>query len=406
MTPRSDFYKTLQVDPEAEAEIIAVAYKRLAAKYHPDVNPAPDSGRRMRDLNAAFEVLSDPQRRAAYDNQRQPTAGRARRSSSRHAQAQTVPGSAAEALLVVTPRSLSFGRVPKGASPTARLEVGVTEGRTLIGEVRVSHPWIRLSANRLFSDRTAVQVTIDTAALDEGRHYVGSVLIDSVVFGLRTVPVTLSVATSVKPALRVSPTFLDFGGIRFGQPPKVIELVIANAGTGYLSGTLWPQQGWLSVSQAAFAGGTAHVQVMACADGLIPGRTYTGEIDITSTGGKGLLVARLDVAGDQPANSAPRRVPTRDLLFLEQRLGILEGQAQMTSEQKQERNIIEYLLRTCHGGDVTDMLQKGVAAIQPTGGAESIGWRDEAGILQGTSQAVAILGGLLERLRRWESTEA
>jgi hypothetical protein len=402
MTPRSDFYKTLQVDQEAEAEIIAVAYKRLASKYHPDVNPAPDSGRRMRDLNAAFEVLSDPKRRAAYDSQRQPTSGRARRSSPKHAQGQTSPGGGAEAVLVVSPRSLSFGKVLKGASPTATLEVGVTEGRTLIGEVRASHPWIRLSANRLFSDRTAVQVTIDTAALDEGRHYVGSVLVDSVVFGLRSVPVALSVAASVKPALRVSPTFLDFGEIRFGQSPKVIELVIANTGTGYLSGTLRPQQSWLSVSQAAFAGDPAHVQVMACADGLVPGRSYTGEIDISSTGGKGLLVARLDVVGDQPADSTPRRVPARDLLFLEKRLGILKSQAHLSSEQKQERNIIEYLLRTCHGGDVTDMLQKGVAAAQ---GAEGIGWRDETGVLQGTSQAVAILGGLLERLRRWEATE-
>jgi hypothetical protein len=402
MTPRSDYYKTLQVDQEAEAEIIAVAYKRLAAKYHPDVNPAPDSGRRMRDLNAAFEVLSDPQRRAAYDSQRQPTPGRARGSRSRHSQSQTASSNPNEAILVFVPRSLSFGRVLKGASPTAKLEVGVTEGRTLIGEVRGSHPWIHLSANRLFSDRTTVHVTIDTASLDEGRHYAGSVLIDSVVFGLRSVPVALSVAASVKPALRVSPTFLDFGEIRFGQSPKVIELVIANKGTGYLSGSLRPQQSWLSVSQAAFAGDPAQVQVMACADGLIPGRTYTGEIDITSTGGKGLLVARLDVAGDLPADSAPRRVPTRDLLFLEQRLGILKGQANLRSEQKQERNIIEYLLRTCHGGDVTDMLQRGVATAQ---GAEGIGWRDEAGVFQGTSQAVAILGGLLERLRRWETTE-
>ena len=46
------------------------------------------------------------------------------------------------------------------------------------------------------------------------------------------------------------------------------------------------------------------------------------------------------------------------------------------------------------------MLQKGVAAAQ---GAEGIGWRDEAGMLQGTTQAVTILGGLLERLRRWEA---
>jgi curved DNA-binding protein CbpA len=63
----NDYYAVLQVDPRADPEIIDVAYRKLAAKYHPDVNPAPDSGRRMQQINAAYEVLSDPERRAAYD---------------------------------------------------------------------------------------------------------------------------------------------------------------------------------------------------------------------------------------------------------------------------------------------------------------------------------------------------
>ena len=45
------------------------------------------------------------------------------------------------------------------------------------------------------------------------------------------------------------------------------------------------------------------------------------------------------------------------------------------------------------------MLQKGIAAAQ---GAEGIGWRDDRGVLQSTTQAVAILGGLLERLGKWQ----
>lgn len=65
-----DTYKVLQVDPSAELEVIEAAYRRLARKYHPDVNRSPDAAERMKELNAAYNVLKDPARRAAYDRQR------------------------------------------------------------------------------------------------------------------------------------------------------------------------------------------------------------------------------------------------------------------------------------------------------------------------------------------------
>jgi hypothetical protein len=62
-----DLYAVLQVHANAEPEVIEAAYRRLARKYHPDVNPAPDAEARMRALNHAHAVLSEPARRAAYD---------------------------------------------------------------------------------------------------------------------------------------------------------------------------------------------------------------------------------------------------------------------------------------------------------------------------------------------------
>ncbi len=62
-----DPYKTLQVDAEADGDVIRAAYRRLALKYHPDGGETPERGRRMAELNAAWEILRDPQRRAAYD---------------------------------------------------------------------------------------------------------------------------------------------------------------------------------------------------------------------------------------------------------------------------------------------------------------------------------------------------
>jgi curved DNA-binding protein CbpA len=68
--PSADPYKTLQVDPEAEDEVIAAAYRRLARKYHPDVNAGPEVAARMAAINAAWEVIGDPTRRAAFDRER------------------------------------------------------------------------------------------------------------------------------------------------------------------------------------------------------------------------------------------------------------------------------------------------------------------------------------------------
>jgi hypothetical protein len=63
------YYQILQVDPAAQPEIIEAAYRRLVRIYHPDINRAPDATTRMQQINAAYDVLSDPVRRAAYDRE-------------------------------------------------------------------------------------------------------------------------------------------------------------------------------------------------------------------------------------------------------------------------------------------------------------------------------------------------
>lgn len=77
--PAADPYKVLQVDPEAEDEVIAAAYRRLARKYHPDVGGGSEAAARMTALNAAWELIGDPVRRAAFDRQRAVEAALGRR---------------------------------------------------------------------------------------------------------------------------------------------------------------------------------------------------------------------------------------------------------------------------------------------------------------------------------------
>jgi len=73
---QDDYYKVLQVDPAADPDIITVAYKRLARKYHPDLNPSPEATRRMQAINTAYQVLRDADTRAQYDRERSAQASR------------------------------------------------------------------------------------------------------------------------------------------------------------------------------------------------------------------------------------------------------------------------------------------------------------------------------------------
>jgi curved DNA-binding protein CbpA len=101
-----DPYKTLQVDPEAEDEVITAAYRRLARKYHPDVAPGAEAAARMAAINAAFDRIGEPARRAAYDRDRAVREAMARRASEPQAS-----GAAAAS---------PAGSPPEGPGPAAR----------------------------------------------------------------------------------------------------------------------------------------------------------------------------------------------------------------------------------------------------------------------------------------------
>src|SRR5689334_25115216 len=62
-----DYYETLGVARTASADDIKKAYRRLARKYHPDVSKEKDAEAKFKEVQEAYEVLKDTEKRAAYD---------------------------------------------------------------------------------------------------------------------------------------------------------------------------------------------------------------------------------------------------------------------------------------------------------------------------------------------------
>jgi len=67
MTPKRDYYDVLGVSRNASLEEIKEAYRKLAVEWHPDRNKSPEANERFKEINEAYEVLGNKEKRAVYD---------------------------------------------------------------------------------------------------------------------------------------------------------------------------------------------------------------------------------------------------------------------------------------------------------------------------------------------------
>jgi curved DNA-binding protein CbpA len=129
-TGSTDHYRTLQVDPSADVDVIQAAYRVLARRFHPDL--AGDDAV-MKRLNAAWEILGHKDRRAAYD--------KSRLTGGEQAQAPIVTSDP-----VARPVTPDHAGPPKGAPFGTVLTYGRYEGWSL-GQIALADPafleWLR-----------------------------------------------------------------------------------------------------------------------------------------------------------------------------------------------------------------------------------------------------------------------
>ncbi len=158
-----DYYKTLQVSPVAEPEVIKAAYGKLAQIHHPDKNEAPDASQKMAELNEAYACLSNPVERAAYDQ-----------CYSTYDAVQEIQGGPKPS---ITPASVSLGKLALGKSHccTFRADnLGDVEKEEVSLDYWPKVPWLAVSTDSSYLPFDIV-VEIDTSELQPDTKYEGEV---------------------------------------------------------------------------------------------------------------------------------------------------------------------------------------------------------------------------------------
>jgi DnaJ-like protein len=154
-----DPYEVLQISPHASPEVITAAYRALARRAHPDINDGRDSTGRMRELNAAYDLLNDPRRRSEHDARTRPV--RSQRARSAQATQRLVASRRREDIVLertpVAPdaRSSAVGRVRgpllAGLTMAAALLLLVVVTAWALNDLAEEHPEVTLSGGGHFS---------------------------------------------------------------------------------------------------------------------------------------------------------------------------------------------------------------------------------------------------------------
>ena len=161
-----DYYKTLQLDSTAEPEVIKGAFDRLARKYHPDVNNGSKALSRMKEINEAYHILCDPEKRRKYDLEY----------STRYHKVDPTPTpppsepprSSIRSKIVVNPPSLRFDKVEPGCVCTFYFTIDNERGAYSNLEFSSSNSWLKVVRWLPLSTCAKLPLRVDIEAIGNG----------------------------------------------------------------------------------------------------------------------------------------------------------------------------------------------------------------------------------------------
>jgi hypothetical protein len=326
-----NLYEVLGIQRGASPEEVRSAYRLRSHMFHPDKYenyPEPlrsqlkaEAAKEFKKLTAAYEVLRDPVKRAAHDRVLDTwQGGAARPARARRAAAPAADGAGTrraagsaraagtrrpsetaeragprerDPLLVVRPDRLDFGTLAVNSTKQLPLKISNAGGRTLFGEVTSNRAWLSVNRRTFISSSAVLFVSVDTAGLQPGEEYAGSLVVTTLNGGDQVVPVVVRVAGKPEPILAGAPSLLDFGVAQRGTT-KARTIRLSNAGTGTLIGSVAVRGEWLAVSESRFRGNQVSFEVIAQTAGLRAGE-HQGEILIFSNGGRASIQALIEV---------------------------------------------------------------------------------------------------------------
>lgn len=198
------YYEVLEIPEMATNEEIRKAYRRLSQEYHPDKVPShlsrlkQDAEEKFKQLNEAYEVLSNADKRRQYDNQLKTYRDEAHKSASYNNQPDSQPTSSSSPQLEVNKRTFEFLNIRKNSAVSDGFTVSNVGGGVLSGPIKTNKNWLKVSQNNIDTTKHKQDIAfhVNTSGLAFGFRDTGTIEIQSN-GGTESVNVTVSIEPNI-----------------------------------------------------------------------------------------------------------------------------------------------------------------------------------------------------------------
>jgi len=289
MEPFEDYYEILQVHYLAEPEVIEAAYKKLAQKYHPDINKSSATTEKMKKINIAHDILSVPEKRKSYNIEWLKRNGPISKSEGASTSAKPKP------ILEITPRHIRFKDLGHLDIKTTYFDIknagGPFTNYTIVKDYLQN--WLAITeVRRLTNQALPVRVTITATGQQLGSQYECYIPIkienkESHYSEELKVHIELVMKGS---ALQIDRNLIEFHLVP-GITPTVQTITIQNIGVGYVEGNLMSREQWIKVSPRSLRfNDRQNIQVQIDASKLT--HDSIGHIEVKTNAGDEVVIVK------------------------------------------------------------------------------------------------------------------